>query len=462
MAKPRRQTYTLEMYLKKMKDQDIRSDQDVQRMSGAWNNNMVNELITSVLNDEYIPPIILGAEKNSQMWIIDGLQRSTALMMFRYGKYKVTSSIEEPVIPYRAKVIEADGEACIDGNGDIVWEDREFDLRNKTYDRLPEELKKAFDEYQVETVVHENYDMQQISRLVRRFNFNKGMSVSQRAFTFCDKYARKIREILKMEFFIEAKYTKAERKNGSVERIVMETIMAMFHLEDWKRSGQIGAFLNENASMEEFDALERYITRLENIITEELYGVFNAKNSFLWLALFHKFTGLNMDDRRFADFLYAFQNGLDEKKINGKAFDEIEQERSIKDKSVIMEKLELLETLMLEYLGIPKGGIEQGFDMQEVLRFVRGKVSQCITTEDIGQYAEVLSALMGKSGCSVKLLEEGNKPSLVGMIAYSFEQDVDLDDWIVDFCNRNDDYIPDQAENYEYMKKDLQQFLKLA
>lgn len=100
--------------------------------------------------------------------------------------------------------------------------------------------------------------------------------------------------------------------------------------------------------------------------------------------------------------------------------------------------------------------------MQEVLRFVRGKVSQCITTEDIGQYAEVLSALMGKSGCSVKLLEEGNKPSLVGMIAYSFEQDVDLDDWIVDFCNRNDDYIPDQAENYEYMKKDLQQFLKLA
>lgn len=63
MAKPRRQTYTLEMYLKKMKDQDIRSDQDVQRMSGAWNNNMVNELITSVLNDEYIPPIILGAEK---------------------------------------------------------------------------------------------------------------------------------------------------------------------------------------------------------------------------------------------------------------------------------------------------------------------------------------------------------------------------------------------------------------
>lgn len=33
MARPRKQTYTLEMYLKKLKDQDIRLDQDVQRLS---------------------------------------------------------------------------------------------------------------------------------------------------------------------------------------------------------------------------------------------------------------------------------------------------------------------------------------------------------------------------------------------------------------------------------------------
>lgn len=42
MERPRRQTYTLDMYLKKMKDQDIRSDQDVQRLSDQWDKNMVN------------------------------------------------------------------------------------------------------------------------------------------------------------------------------------------------------------------------------------------------------------------------------------------------------------------------------------------------------------------------------------------------------------------------------------
>ena len=52
MAKVKRQTYTLNMYLEKLKDTDIRSDADVQRLSGAWNNAMTNELIVSVLNGE--------------------------------------------------------------------------------------------------------------------------------------------------------------------------------------------------------------------------------------------------------------------------------------------------------------------------------------------------------------------------------------------------------------------------
>lgn len=232
MAKVRRQTYTLGMYLQKMRDQDIRSDQDVQRLSGQWNNAMTNELICSVLNLEYVPPIILGQEKNSQEWIIDGLQRSTAFMMFRYGNYRVSSSVEEPVIAYRAKIKDSEGNVKMDGYGDIIFEDREFDIRRKTYKQLPEELQKIFDEFQIDCIIHENYTMQQISRLVRRFNFNKGMNVAQKSFTFVDKYARRIREILKREFFIEAPYTKAERKNGSVERIILETVMAMCHLDN--------------------------------------------------------------------------------------------------------------------------------------------------------------------------------------------------------------------------------------
>ena len=462
MAKPRKQIYTLQMYLQKMMDMDIRSDADVQRMSGAWNNAMMNELVVSVLNGDYIPPVILGQEKNSQAWIIDGLQRSTALMMFRHSNYKVSSSVEEPVIVYKAKARDSEGEVKMDGNGDVIWETKEFDIRRKTYKQMPEELKKAFDEYQVETVIHENYDMQQISRLVRRYNFHKPMNVSQRAFTFCDKYARKIREILKRKFFIEAPYTKAERKNGTMERIILESVMVMFHVKDWKKSSQIGQYINEHSSMEEFAILEGCIERLENIITDGLYPLFTAKNSFLWFALFHRFARLNMDDGKFAEFLYAFQNGLNEKEINGKTFDEIGQERSTKDKTVIMEKLDFLETLMCGFFGVPKPEPEQGTDSEKVLEFVRDNVVPFATMEDIEQYAEVVGSLLEKSNCNAKLLEEGNRLSLLGVVAYSFENDVDLDNWIVDYCDRNNDYIADQAENYEHMKDDLQQFMKDA
>ena len=421
MAKVKRQTYTLNMYLEKMRDLDIRSDADVQRLSGQWNNAMTNELIVSVLNGEYIPPVIFGQEENSQAWIIDGLQRSTAFMMFRFGNYKVTSSIEEPIISYRAKVRDADGEVKIDGAGDIVWETREFDIRRKCFGQLPEELQKTFNEYQLDCVIHENYSMERISRLVRRFNFSKSMNVSQKAFTFVDRYARKIREILKREFFIEAEYTKAERKNGTLERVIMESVMCMFHLDSWKKSGQIGAYLNENASMEEFNILEGCIARLENMVAGDLYSVFTAKNTFLWFALFHKFTELGLADCRFADFLCAFQNGLNEKEINGKTF-----------------------------------------DLEEAFEFVRENVVPFATKGDIEQYAEVLDALMRKAGCNKEVMEAGNMPSLIGIVAYSFENDIDLDGWIVDYCNRNDSYIASQAENFQCMRDDLQQFIKEA
>lgn len=67
--KIRKQTYSLEQYLKLMKAETIRSDQDCQRLSGQWDSNMVNELIFTVLTDGYIPPIILGEET------VDGITR---------------------------------------------------------------------------------------------------------------------------------------------------------------------------------------------------------------------------------------------------------------------------------------------------------------------------------------------------------------------------------------------------
>lgn len=458
MAKPRKQTYTMDLFLKNLKDQDIRQDQDVQRLSDQWSNGMMNELLVTVLNDGYIPPVILGKEENSQMWVVDGLQRSTTFMKFRYGNYRITSAVEEPIITYRAKCRDSEGKIKIDGCGDIVWEDKQIDIRNKSYDKLPKELQKIFDEYQIETVIHENYSMTEISKLVRRYNFNKPMNVSQRAFTFVNNHARKIREMLRKRFFVECTgYTKAERRNGTLERIIMESVMCMFHLDNWKKSGQLGEYINEHASAEQFGILENLISRLENIMTENLYGIFTSKDSFIWFTLFYRFTQLGCNDGRFADFLNYFKEMAEGKDMN--EFYGIDKNSSTKDKTVIQTKLDKLEAMMYEFLGIVKISLS-GDKASSILEFVQEQVTPLATLEDVEQYAEVLETLARKIGKS-KLWEEGNIPSLIAITAWSFVSDTDLDHWLVDYCNRNDAYSSDPAENYKTMRDDLEQFLKL-
>ena len=125
MARPRKQTYTLERYLKKNMKGDIDNKADVQR-NFAWNNEHVNELIVTVLTDDYIPPIILGEEENSKLHIVDGGCRTVALIKYRHMNYKITSSIENSLIPYKKKVVGEDGS--------ISYEDAIFDIKNKTYE----------------------------------------------------------------------------------------------------------------------------------------------------------------------------------------------------------------------------------------------------------------------------------------------------------------------------------------
>lgn len=247
MAKPRKQTYTMDMYLAKIKDLDIRSDADVQRLAGQWNKSMINELIVTVLTDDYIPPIILGEEYNSQLWIIDGLQRSTSLRLYRFGNYKITSSIEDSIIPYKAK--------NKDENGNIVWEDATFDIKNKTYEQLPDELKKRFNEYQIETVIHEDCDMRRISQLIKRYNNHTAMNTAQVAFTHLENFARDIRGIIDTDFFSRmGVYKENDITKGTLERIISEAVMCMYHLNDWKKtSTAICNYLNSNATTEEFE-----------------------------------------------------------------------------------------------------------------------------------------------------------------------------------------------------------------
>lgn len=451
MARPRKQTYPLETYLNSNKDGDISNNADTQRKP-AWK-AIINGLIVTILTDDYIPPIILAEEDSSQLNIVDGGSRTAAFMMYRYGNYKITSSVENSVILYKKKEK--------DENGNIIWVDAVFDIKGKTYSQLPEELKKKFNAYQIETVIHENCDKNRIATYIKRYNEHSSMNTNQKAFTYIDKFANRIRKIMDSKFFLECNvYSDNDNEKGVVERIIVETVMCMNHFEAWtKEAKKLFKYINENATENEFDILEKNLHRLENIVTDDIKDIFNKKDSFIFLTLFDKFTKLGVNDAKFADFLREFKTKYRGKRRNdnGLLFDDIKQSSSTKAKQVIMDKMDLIENLMSEFLH--KG--EEGSYYNNVEKFISENLNIDVNefSNDLEDYNDTLDKLLDNTvKIESKLLDKQNRLSLLAMMIYSYKEDKDLDKWMADYANRNNTYFADQKKNFLHMKNDFEQY----
>lgn len=462
MAKLRKETLTMNMYMEFVKDGDIREDADVQRASGQWNNEQINELIVTVLTDGYIPPIFIGEDLNSQKWLLDGLQRTTSLRIFRFGNYKITSTIRNSIIKYREIEKDNNGHPVEDDNGDYTWKDCTFDIKGKTYDDLPDELKKQFNRFQIDTIIFEECTMAKMSDLILIYNNHTGMNAAQKAVTYISEFARNVKDIVERSFFINnSNFTEKEKIKGVIERVVLESVMCMFHLDNWKKQPkQIASYLNANSSKEEFEKLNDNLKILETIITDDIKDVFNSKDSFIWLTLFNYFTKLGADDFQFADFLRVFKKKLRYKPVDGRLFDTVDETGSTKDKTIILAKLHILESLMKEFLHIDDSNDNTMISKEE---FISQNVNIPIeeVEQDIDVYEGTLTDLENNTiRDGSKLLNEENRLSLLAMVAYSYKHDVDLDKWLEDYAAKNNTYFVNQTKNYLHMVSCFEQYLK--
>ena len=344
---------------------ELRKDHPLQRKPDQWNKNDKDGLIVTVIRQEDVDSIKLCEQLGSGgvvLWVIDGLQRLTVLNSYKNGAFKIGNQVEMPVVSFQRVRKDGKGRLRKDEYGSYVYETITYDLRGKSFRDLPVELKERFDNYKIDVVKHLDCTDEEIGYHIRRYNKQKSMNASQNAVTYMDNIAGEVKKISMNSRFLKdyGTYSAKERSNGTMERIVMESVMCMFHLDQWrKQSKKMGAFLNEKSSKEEFEKLEKNLCRLEKICTEELNMVFTSKDSFIWFTLFDRFTVLGIEDKKFARFLAAFKAGLYREKINGEAFYEIGRNGSTKDKAVIVKKLAYLETLMITFLQTD-GGKQHG------------------------------------------------------------------------------------------------------
>lgn len=484
-------------YLESVKSGDVSENQDVQRRF-CGDNSFINEIAVTVLTGDYLPPIILGevpiGHGMVQQYIVDAMQRTGALMKIRYENYKITSSIENSLIEYQAKKLDENGCLCRDEEGNIIWEQRVFDIKNKTFNDFPDELKRKFDIFQLRVVTHQNCSMRDISKLVRRYNNHKAMNPSQKAFTYLDLYARRVKTIAEDNRFFKdsMKFSETENKKGSYEKSVCESVMSVFHLEDWKKnSKQMNIYLNKKANEDEFNKIEEYANRINSVCGEEFKDIFVLKDIAVWFAVFNRFSKLGLDDEKFVDFLNALKNTLCEKRVNGDSYSELNKATGTKDKKVVVAKIELLEALMLDFFNIKKENmfvevsenlkdyvenfttydsvIESGIEDDttankvaiETLNFVKENVSNDKTDEDVELYLSILDDWTANIKLGSDVLKFNNLPSLVSIVAYACDKECDEDaaTWFVDFVDKNNTYNMNQRENYIFMRELLDKYL---
>ena len=449
MARPIKQVNTMEQYTKNVSEGYITNDADTQR-NPAWK-PIVDGLAVTILTDEYIPPIILAEEESGQIHIVDGGSRTAAFKMIRFGNHKIKSSVENPIIPYK-KLVK-------DENGKTKFEDAEFDIRNKTFEQFPKELQKKFDEYQIDTVIHENCDKEKIAMYMVRYNTRKNFTANQKQFLYVPKFAEQIRDITNREFFLNKCDIKdSEKEGGILERIAYESVMITNFIDKWNKTGNKNPlYINENATDEQFKKLNDNISRLENIVTGDTKLLFNARDSFIWFALFDKFTKTGLDDVKFGEFLNAFVSGLRNKSVDNQLFDRVDDAGSTKDKANIIAKLHILETLMIEFLHIEEiENVTPELFVAEMVDMPAEKVK-----EEMDCYEETLDSLENNTiRDGSKLLEVANRLSLLAMVAYSYKNDIDLDDWLEEYAANNNTYYMDQRKNYSHMINDFKQYQK--
>ena len=311
-------------------------------------------------------------------------------------------------------------------------------------------------DYCFDVTLYLNCSNEDIAYHMERYNEGKQMVSSQKGIIkLGEDYARMIKGISAMPFFKENGFNYTQSKNGTIDRVCIESIMATEFLDDWKKTPEeMAEFLKQNATEEHFDNLEDTVERLEKVVTSDIAEMFDANDTFIYFSVFARFKKLGLDDGKFVEFMTEYAQSLHNMMKETEIDSETGKKKSTKDKVVVVDKINMVENLMNEFLHISK----EDLDCVSVLDFVKENVNPDVTDEDVEFYSDMLDDITLEVDNDTKLLDEHNRPSLIALVGYACENEIDdkLVEWIKSFFVNNAMYLLNQRENFTYMKNSLQ------
>lgn len=470
---------TLFSLLDQKKNGDINCTYILQREPFQWSKEEANRYFCRILSNLPIPEIILCEQKKKGLTIfhlIDGLQRLSYAEAFKENRMKIGSAgAERHLIQYREYVLDDNGNRILDEDGFPEYEMKVFDVIGKYYKNLPDELKKRFNDFNVNVTKFFNCTDEQIADHIRDYNNHASMNNEQSGITrISTDTARKIKTITEKSGFFKncGKFTLANKTKGKLDRAVAEIVMLLFHKDDWKSNVKATyKYLDENSSQEEFDIVAADLDKLESIVEEagkDVNEMFTTTYTPMWTAVFHKFLTYNKELHSFIDFLNAYNNGLKDTEIDGVSMNDFKDQQS-KKKATITGKVELLIKLMDNFFGnndcenkeldnevvtendevVAEISNEETEELTPI-EFVKKVTKLDVTNEDVKDYEDYIDDTVRISSP----IYQQCRPALLAMAAYVFENDCDLqfEKWVDDYSNNTYEFSKNMEENYEAMK----------
>ena len=351
----------LGILLDDMRDGKINKKHILQRKPFQWTERQKNKFLTRILNGQPIPEIVICEQiikGKKKAHLIDGLQRLSYSDLFRADGIVIKSDgAEFYEVPYREYKYDADGNVLLDEEGDALFEEKIFNVIGKKFSEFPPFLKERFNKFNINVTTYFNCTDDQIAYHIRNYNNQEGMNKSQYEFTGIDmNIAGKIKDISENHPFFKddyGKYTTKNKVKGDIDKVVVESIMAINFLNDWKKEIKDSfAFVNDHAEYIMFESFKDSLDRLCKIVDKEIKNMFTATNSPVWFAVFERFKTLGIPDKRFKDFVKYADGSLNSLEVDGKLFKDTYKSRNTRDKSIVVGKVNGLVTLMHEFLQI--------------------------------------------------------------------------------------------------------------
>lgn len=378
------ESVSVEMYLGKIHDRQIRLDYPLQRSDEQWPSERKGNFIVSVINGDGILPLILCEQPRKtangdfvDTWVIDGKQRTTVLDAFINGLFRISKNVEEPIISYQDIKRDENGNVICDDGGSPVYQFEQFDVRGKKFADLPKFIQDKIKGYNFRYDLYLGCTSKDIERHIRRFNASQPMNGSQIGITHLGtQFGIYVQKIAKKDFFKDTFNNSTKRKDYD-KHLIVEAIMMINFFDSWsKKSDQISDYIKNNGTKEIFDQFADFVDRIDVILNPETRKLFSVKDSPVWFKLFARFDKLGLDDDKFGEFLDEFVSNLSSREINGTTWTDLEALRSTKDMKTITNKYNYIEAAMFEYLGVNASEKADHFDG---------------ITDDIAEYVDTIT-----------------------------------------------------------------------